>query len=449
MPKMARSYIRRIDHAVANTPASRNRVVDLWRVVALGFVVFGHWISASIWVQEDGTVKALNTLEWIPGGDYLTWIFQVMPIFFIVGGYANAAAIYVRAGPFDTSRWITMRVRRLYTPVVPLIVVWVGLVLVLRGSVTDNVLHAGTLSATIPLWFVAVYLTVIVLAPLTHAWWRRSGPASVVLLATMAVAVDIFRFQTDIEAIGWVNYVFVWAFLHQLGYWWYDRHRLDQPLPPLAGAALVAGGLAALVATTSLGWYPVAMVTIPGGGVTNMIPPTFANGLLGIAHAGLIIVLMLPAERWAARVGVWRTVVGVSASMMTIYLWHLTALSLVGAGGIFIADGWLFSFDPGSKAWWLMRPPFFVLLTITLIVLMALFGRFERNINTAGSRMPAPVVAVGIVLSISAVSLMAFVGIMTKNAELNWFIPIIAMAGASLTGSFAVGRRRKLPRLEA
>ena len=434
---MELNYFKQIERAAHNTPEDRNRVVDTWRVVALGFVVFGHWISASIWITDDGTVKALNTLQWIPGGDYLTWIFQVMPIFFIVGGYANAAALARREdSTFDPSHWITMRVRRLFTPVVPLILVWVVLVVALRGLVSNSVLHTGTLSATIPLWFIAVYLSIIVLAPVTHRWWKRSGAASVAVLAACAVAIDIARFQTDIEAIGWINYVFVWAFLHQLGYWWHDRHRTDRPLPPFVGVAMIVTGIAALVATTSLGWYPVAMVTIPGGGTTNMIPPTFANGLLGIAHAGLILLLLGPIARFVRRVAVWRIVVAVSASMMTIYLWHLTALSLVGAAGIFIADGWLFSFDPGSKAWWLMRPLFFIILAIALTGLMAIFGRFERTINPTQNSTPTPVLAVGIALSIAAVSLMAFVGIVTKDAQLNWYIPLIAIAGAALTGSY-------------
>ncbi len=82
MAAMFGRYLEGVDQAVDNTPPHRNRVVDGWRVVALFFVVFGHWISASIWVLDDGTIRALNTLQWIPGAAHWTWLFQVMPIFF-------------------------------------------------------------------------------------------------------------------------------------------------------------------------------------------------------------------------------------------------------------------------------------------------------------------------------------------------------------------------------
>ena len=135
-------YISRIAAIADKTPASRNRVIDTWRVIALGFVVFGHWMSASIYVEPDGTVRALNTLQWIPGAEYWTWLFQVMPIFFIVGGFVSARALSSRDR--QVPRWLSQRTRRLFTPVVPLVLVWVVLVLVLRPFVADNVLHAGT-----------------------------------------------------------------------------------------------------------------------------------------------------------------------------------------------------------------------------------------------------------------------------------------------------------------
>jgi len=126
---------------------------------------------------------------------------------------------------------------------------------------------------------------------------------------------------------------------------------------------------------------------------------------------------------------------------MTIYLWHLTALSLVGAAGIFIANGWLFSFEPGSGSWWLMRVPFFTLLAIVTIGLIGVFGRFEHAINSAPSLLPKPVVWFGIACAIASVSLMAFVGIVTRDATINWYIPAVALVGAGLTGS--IPRRRR------
>lgn len=146
-----------------------------------------------------------------------------------------------------------------------------------------------------------------------------------------------------------------------------------------------------------------------------MIPATFANGLLGVAQAGLILATLSVAESLVERRAVWKAVVAVSASTMTIYLWHLTALSLVGAAGIFLFDGWLFSFEPGTATWWWMRLPFFAILVLVTVLLVAVFGRFERNINQHAALSNRILWFAGLLLAIGTTALMAFVGIVTRR----------------------------------
>jgi len=141
----------------AATPESRNRVVDFWRALAILMVVCGHWLAVTIWAKPDGTVDLLNSLEWVPYSAWLTWLFQVMPVFFLAGGYANARALgRVTAGEQRPQDWITLRARRLFTPVIPLLAVWVVLILALRGVVPADVMYAGAMAATMPIWFLAV-----------------------------------------------------------------------------------------------------------------------------------------------------------------------------------------------------------------------------------------------------------------------------------------------------
>ena len=74
------------------TPATRNRVVDFLRALAIIVVVVGHWLMAAIVVRDGDLVPnaLLNIADWTHP---LTWVFQVMPVFFLVGGYANAASL--------------------------------------------------------------------------------------------------------------------------------------------------------------------------------------------------------------------------------------------------------------------------------------------------------------------------------------------------------------------
>ena len=72
----------------AATPAGRDRFADLLRVVSIVVVVAGLWLMAVV-VWRDGRVEGGNALALVPGLWLATWLLQVMPLFFFVGGLAN------------------------------------------------------------------------------------------------------------------------------------------------------------------------------------------------------------------------------------------------------------------------------------------------------------------------------------------------------------------------
>ena len=71
------------------TPEARNRYVDFLRAASIGVVVIGHWLMAAAHT-DSGSLELDDMLHVSPWTQWLTWAFQVMPVFFIVGGYANA-----------------------------------------------------------------------------------------------------------------------------------------------------------------------------------------------------------------------------------------------------------------------------------------------------------------------------------------------------------------------
>lgn len=423
------------------TPDSRNRIVDFWRVVAIGFVVFGHWLAASIWMQSNGEIALLNSLQWIPYAAWITWLVQVMPVFFLAGGYANAKGLRrVIAGEQLRRDWITMRTRRLWTPVTPLLIVWVLLIIALRPFIDAEVVFAGAMSATVPLWFLAVYITLTAAAPLTHLWWRRYGPLSVVGMIVVAVGIDLARFAFDVPGIGWFNFLFVWAAVHQLGYWWAERDN-EGGIPTGVGWAVGAAGLALLILVTSIGWYPVAMVGVPGAGLTNMTPPTTAIFLLGVIQAGLIWGTAARVKKFMARARAWHTVVSLSGVIMTVYLWHLSAMTLVAVVGLNIFDGAVFSLEPGTTAWWLSRPVWIAVLALVASGLVAVFARYEWRVSKAPPPRSRRWVTLGVVLTAGSAAGVAAVGITGPDAVIHWSIPGAAVVGAAILG--ALPRRKQ------
>ena len=431
---MLSAYLRGVDRAVDLTPPTRNRTADTWRVIALLAVVYGHWLAASVWVTPDGDTIVMNTLEWIPYAGWFTWLIQVMPVFFFVGGYANARAI--TSSTTNRRSWLTIRFRRLFGPAVPVIIVWTGLALLLRNWIDADLVYAGVLNATLPLWFLAVYLTLVAIAPLTFAFWRSWGITSIGVFAAASVAVDVAYRGLDVPVVGWLNLVFVWGTVHQLGYWWAAREDAGLLPPPVRALGASAASLIALIAVTAAGWYPVAMITIPGGGPQNVTPPTSAVILLSLIQIGIILATRDVVARWADRRGNWRLIVAVSGFTMSIYVWHLTALSLVIAAGIFTLDGAAFSLEPGTAWWWATRPVFYVVLMAVTAFFVTVFGVFERDIDTDTPHRPMPVVATGMALAIVALSGTAFVYLVDRDARLTWWIPVTAIVAAAILGAY-------------
>jgi len=362
----------------AATPPERNRYVDLLRAISILAVVIGHWLIAAP-ILRDGDVLGINMLAAEPWTQWLTWGFQVMPIFFVVGGYSNAAswrANRARAGSYGA--WLGARLRRLVLPAVPVIVVWSAFAVGARAfGVTGSLVRLGSQVALIPLWFLAVYVLVVALTPATIALWDRYGFWSFAGIAGLALVVDIARFQTG-ELVGWANFVFVWAAVHQLGYAWRDGRLGGTRRSIVVGAA----GLIALGVLVAFGPYPVSMVGVPGAEASNNSPPTMALIALGIAQTGFLLALETRAGRWLAHPRPWTATIAINGSIMTLYLWHLTAMVAV-VGGALLLGGAGMGLEPASAAWWATRPIWVTVLTIATIPFVAGFARFERPTSGA------------------------------------------------------------------
>jgi hypothetical protein len=121
---------------------------------------------------------------------------------------------------------------------------------------------------------------------------------------------------------------------------------------------------------------------------------------------------------------------------MTIYVWHLSTLSLVIAAGIFTFDGAAFSFEPGTAIWWITRPIFYLVLIAVTLLFVAAFGIFERDIDTSAHDRPMPVVLAGMIATIVALGATAFVYLVDKEANITWWIPALAFIAALLVGAY-------------
>jgi surface polysaccharide O-acyltransferase-like enzyme len=206
------------------TPASRNRYVDFLRAVSILVVTVGHWIAAAPYFDASGELTGAHILTAVPWTAWLTWMVQVMPIFFIVGGYANGVSWRAaRRDGRSYAAWLESRLRRLVWPLLPLLVTWVAIVAVeyARG-VRPELIRYGSQVAFIPIWFLAVYIAIVLVVPALEAAWTRFGAGAFCALTAAAIIVDLLYFAGGVRWLGFANYLFVWGAISLLGYAWLD-----------------------------------------------------------------------------------------------------------------------------------------------------------------------------------------------------------------------------------
>ncbi len=391
----------------ANTPLDRNRYVDLLRAVSITVVVLGHWLMAAPEVSPNGELRAGHVLADLPWTQWLTWAFQVMPIFFVVGGYSNAASwrsALARSQGYGP--WLHSRLRRLVLPVLALLAVWtVVAVVAITAGLDPELVKIGSQTALVPVWFLAVYVLVAALAPAALAAWERFGWASVVAFAAAAVATDVVSIAADNDPLGFLNYLFIWGGVHQLGYAWRDGELTGRSRT----VPLAAVGVAALVVLVTVFDYPVSMVGVPGAEANNTLPPRIPLFALGLLQTGVLLSLEAPARRVLERGQAWTATVLINSMIMTVYLWHLTAMIAV-LGVSLIFDGVGLRLEAGSGIWWATRPLWLALMVLIVTPFIAGFNRFERP---KGQIAPPPVWrgVVAVVLVCAGLGSLAFFGV--------------------------------------
>ena len=363
---------RSIADLVSRTPATRDRYVDLLRVLALGLVMLGHFLMAGVVRGPDDSLVVFNSLVHLPRAQVLTWLFQVMPVFFVVGGFSHARtwrSVTRRGGGY--ADFAQIRAQRLLEPTLAFVTVGVivGLLLELSGTPSSDVSYVLRIVGQ-PLWFVGIYLIVMSMAPWMLRMHERFGVAVIVVLVVSVAIVDVARLGLDVPLVGYLNFVTVWLAIHQVGFFYADGRLGSRRLV----WSMFLGGLVVAITLVALGPYPLSMVSLPGERVSNLAPPSFVVLALAAFQVGLVMLLRPAGTRFAGRTHVWLLVVAANSMIMTAFLWHFTAIVL--ANGIVVRAG-LPTPLPGTWQWWLSRLPLLLLVAVLLAGLVALFRRYE------------------------------------------------------------------------
>ncbi|GAA3022296.1 acyltransferase family protein [Streptosporangium longisporum] len=399
--------------------------MDVLRVFGMALVVLQHW-SMPLLSFDEGRIVTGNALA--TGNAWaITWISQVMPLVFFAGGAAGAISRRSAARRGDTpAAWLAGRVRRLAWPVLPLAAVWVPLphLLTALGMPAQPVETASRLAGQL-LWFLVIYLVAVAATtPMLrlNAVYGWRVPA---VLAAAAVAVDVLRFAGGLEVAGLPNTVLVWLAVYQLGFLYADG-RLTRPW------AMALGGYGTAAVLVAFGPYPASMIGMPGA-VSNMAPPTVALLAVGVGQIGLALALRRWIVSFARWPGVSRALGWASERMMTLYLWHMSALFVIVS--VVVVGLGISTPAPGTSAWLSGWPHWLLLLALAMWPLLRGFGRFESP--------PAGRPFTGGAVRAATATVLVGAGLLTFTV--TGFVPGVAplvgagalVAGLALTGSLA------------
>ena len=407
----------------------RNRYADLLRVCAIAGVVYGHWLLTDI-TWSAGRLSGRDALQYVSWGRWLTLLFQVMPVFFLVGGYANAVswtAHHARGQSWTV--WVRSRALGLLWPttVYVAVAVLVAAGASIAGADPAELAEAGWFTA-LHLWFLPVYLLLITLTPVMLAAHQRWGWAVPAVMALGAAGVDVAVVGLHLRFIGYANYLLVWGSIHQWGFAWQDGSLTRPGWRPwvlaAAGAALFAG----LVAW---GPFPVDMIGA-GERVGNTTPPSVALLAFAAAQTGLLLAAAPAATGLLARPRWWRTVSHLNTRVMTVYLWHMAPVIIVAV--TVYPTGVVTQPAVGSALWWALRPAWFAVLTAILMALTAVVMWAEQplrllpsGVGPQGPWSPA-ILTVGLAAAMVGLARLAIAGLAPAGS-----VPILLLA-AYMTG---------------
>ncbi|MGW2401166.1 acyltransferase family protein [Kitasatospora sp. NPDC001664] len=415
----------------------RVRYVDFLRGVAIVLVVLGHWVITALVRHPDGTIGApelLATVEWT---QWLTLVFQIMPVFFLAGGHAAAGSWRRhRDGGGGAAGWVRGRAVRLLLPTAAYVAVAVAGLAAGRAAGADRGLLAMVgWALAMQFWFLPVYLVISALTPWLYAAYRRWGVGSVAALATLAAVAGLVHLVGGSPWVGAADYVLVWTVAYQLGFGWQDG-RLTARRPLLV--AVGAGGAGAFAALVAYGPFPVSLILVSTEEVSNTDPPSLAMLAWVLAQCALCLLAAPAMERALRADWLWRLVRPLGRVSMTLYLWHMVPV-LVAAAAFYLPD---VAPEPavGSGVWWAWRPVWIAVLAVILLGLLAALRPLERGLLRLGGavlpnapvRRPVPLLAgvAGLAGAVGALTVWAGAGLARDGAPAVWAVAAFAVGTA-------------------
>jgi hypothetical protein len=349
---LLRNQIKKIE-----TPANRDRSIDAVRAYGLIVVVAGHYLMGI--VHWNRNVPQLgNSLSSSLYLQAITWIFQVMPLFFIAGGAANFIS-WKSAQAKETSYavWLWKRAHRLLSPALVYLFVMITLGSIISPMVNNQMSRLLLNISTQLLWFLGVYIVTTALTPFTVKLFENFRWGSIFAWLVFIGLCDYAQLGgTSFAPISLLNFISVWAMVSQLGYA-FEKNEIK----PRNAFYIFAISIAIEIWLVYQFPYPMSLVGLPDE-MSNMAPPTLVLSLHSIVIWSLLSIFKDRINRLCQNQRLWNIVAGTNMAAMTVYLWHIPIIMFVTVATHFAGldrTTYLLNSRPyPGEGYWLQTVPF-------------------------------------------------------------------------------------------
>jgi surface polysaccharide O-acyltransferase-like enzyme len=338
---------------------TRDLSIDFIRVFAIILVVILHTMMVGLAVTDNG-VKQINILEQESWFSVASWFGQIMPLFFVAGGFASWVGYQSLMKRNGTARdYVRSRAIRLLYPVAIFYSIFFALIslLVIVLGVDANLMNMFLGGIGMPLWFVVGYLICQILVPFLIKAHQTHPFITVLIMFIGIIIVDGIHVVTGQAWVGWFNLFFVWPLVQQIGFF------ITAPPKQLKYFKskwwLVLGAAASFTGT----WL-LTCIGYNSNMLANLNPPSLPLVFIGLGQTCLFLLLRSHIQKLMTVRAIKNLTLLVGSRAMTIYLWHLPII--VALSGLVIVFPEIIPSPDGGAGWWLYR--FLLLIPIALLV---------------------------------------------------------------------------------
>lgn len=351
----------------------RNHVIDTAKALSVVVVVAFHALLYQVhWTDAGPTLIpwAPPHWPWWP----LSWVFMVIPIFFIAGGFGHAITMdRMRSEGATLGHFLASRGRRLVGPLLffVTVVALISTVAAWTGWLEPSIALTRQLMQL--LWFIAIYLVIVGLAPAMISAHDRWGWLVMVALFVLAALVDAISFAADAFWIRNLNLLLVWPLVHQFGIayqrGWFRTGPTWRTWAPIVGGA---AGIAFCIFWLGYPGSSVGLADIP---IANIQPPTVAMVFLALVQCGVLAAVERSGLLATLPLPMVRSLATVNMFMMTVYLWHIGCIAVAASVLLSLSVTW----PPASGI--LLSQAAVAVLSLGVVALVApLLGRVEYRL---------------------------------------------------------------------